>query len=225
MKEGLPPDIIGLLASFAYVFATIGLAEGLRRWRGYSVEFTRKFIHVAIGMWAYSTVLLFQHRALAIIPPLAFVAINAFSYWRGTFGAMETGERGRLGTVYFPISFAIIIWLLWDRPHLLVSSLMPMTWGDALAAVVGKSIGRRHYTILGSTRTLEGSIVLFVISWIATLMPLVLMDPNPMSLAAAAGVAAAVAAGAVIIEAISPWGIDNLTVPAISALVLVLLLP
>jgi phytol kinase len=218
-------DTIALLASFTYVFTIIGVAEGLRAWRGYSVEFTRKVIHVAVGMWAYGTVLLFQRRELAIIPPLAFVAINAFSYWRGAFGAMETGERGRLGTVYFPISFAAIIWLLWDRPHLLVASLMPLTWGDALAAVVGKSVGRRRYTIFGSTRTLEGSAVLFVISWVATLIPLALMAPPPVSLARAVGVAAAVAVGAVLIEAISPWGIDNLTVPASSVLLLVLLLP
>ena len=69
---------IALLTSFIYVFAMIGVAEGLRKWRGYSVEFTRKFIHVVVGMWAFGTVLLFERRAFAIIPPLAFVAINAF---------------------------------------------------------------------------------------------------------------------------------------------------
>ncbi|MBC8492227.1 MAG: hypothetical protein H8D43_00470, partial [Chloroflexi bacterium] len=32
---------IALLTAFAYVFAMIGVAEALRKWRGYSVEFTR----------------------------------------------------------------------------------------------------------------------------------------------------------------------------------------
>ena len=118
-------DIIALLASFVYVFAAIGIAEGLRKWRSYSVEFTRKFIHIAVGMWVYGTVLLFEHRTFAIIPPLAFVVINAYSYWRGTFKAMETGEKENLGTIYFPLSFAALIWLLWDHPHLLAASLMP----------------------------------------------------------------------------------------------------
>jgi len=203
----------------------LGIAEGLRRWRGYSVEFTRKFIHIAVGMWAFGTVLLFEHRTFAIIPPLAFVAINALSYWRGMFKAMETGEKGQLGTIYFPISFAVLIWLLWERPHLLVASLMPMTWGDALAAVVGQRIGQRRYTVAGSTRSLEGSVVLFLISWAATLVPLVLLAPEPLDPAATAGAAAVTALGAVVVEAISPWGIDNLTVPAVSALALVLILP
>jgi hypothetical protein len=114
----MPQASFALPASFAYVLAVIGVAEGLRRRRGYPVEFTRKFIHVAVGMWAYGTVLLSGQAKLAVVPPLSFVVINAISYWRGTFGAMETGEKGQLGTIYFPISFVLVILLLWDRPHL-----------------------------------------------------------------------------------------------------------
>ena len=216
---------IALLVSFVYVFAMIGSAEALRSWRKYSVEFTRKFIHIAVGMWAFGTVLLFERGTFAIVPPLAFVAINALSYWRGTFKAMETGEKGQLGTIYFPISFAVLLWLLWGRPHLLVASLMPMTWGDALAAIVGRRIGQRRYTIAGSTRSLEGSAVMFLAGWIAMLVPLLLLAPAPLAPATAMGIATTTALGATVIEAISPWGIDNLTVPAISALLLVLLLP
>jgi phytol kinase len=221
-------DIIALIASFLYVFAMIGAAEGLRKWLGqarpgmYSVDFTRKFIHIAVGMWAYGTVLLFERRIFAVIPPLAFVAINAFSYWRGTFKAMETGERGNLGTVYFPLSFAALIWLFWGRPYLIVAGLMPMTWGDALAAVAGRRIGRRWYTFLGSTRSVEGSMTMFFAGWVATSIALLLLGPgDPV---AALLVAAVTAFGAAIGEAVSPWGIDNLTVPAISALILAAML-
>jgi len=217
-------DVIALIASFVYVFAMIGIAEGLRKWRGYSVDFTRKFIHIAVGMWAYGTVLLFERRAFAIIPPLSFVAINAFSYWQGTFKAMETGEKGKLGTIYFPISFAALIWLLWGHPHLVVASLMPMTWGDALAAVLGLRFGQRSYTIMGSTRSFEGSAVMFLTSWVATLIPLLLLAPSPLGVPVVLTAAAVTALGAALIEALSPWGIDNLTVPAVSALILVLML-
>jgi phytol kinase len=216
-------DIIALLASFAYVFAMIGVGEAFRKWRGYSVDFTRKFIHIAVGMWAYGTVLLFERRTFAIIPPLAFVGINALSYWRGTFKAMETGEKGNLGTIYFPLSFAVLIWVFWGRPHLIVAGLMPMTWGDALAAVVGRRIGRRRYTVLGSTRSAEGSVAMFVAGWVATLVALALL--GPVDLFTAVWVSAVTALGAAVVEAVSPWGIDNLTVPAASAVMLALMLP
>jgi phytol kinase len=218
----MPKDIVALIASFVYVFAVIGAAEGLRKWHGYSVDFTRKFIHIAVGMWAYGTVLLFEQRVFAIIPPLAFVAINVFSYWRGTFKAMETGEKGNLGTIYFPLSFAALIWLFWGRPHLIVAGLMPMTWGDALAAVIGRRIGRRRYTVLGSTRSVEGSMMMFFAGWVATSVALMLLGTSdPVT---ALWVSAVTAFGAAVVEAVSPWGIDNLTVPAVSALILALML-
>ena len=216
-------DWIALVVSFVYVFAMIGIAEGLRKWRGYSVDFTRKFIHIAVGMWAFGTVWLFESRTFAIIPPLAFIFINAYSYWQGTFQAMETGEKGKLGTVYFPLSFVIIVWFLWDQPHLLVASLMPMTWGDALAAVIGQRIGRRKYSVLGSTRSIEGSSIMFLASWVATLAALVLLAPENIQISTALGISAATAFGAALVEAISPWGVDNLTVPTASVAILFLL--
>ena len=210
-------DWIALIISFVYVFAMIGIAEGLRKRQDYSVDFTRKFIHIAVGMWAFGTVLLFESRTFAIIPPLSFIFINAYSYWQETFKAMETGE---LGTVYFPLSFVLIVWFLWDQPHLLVASLMPMTWGDAMAAIVGKRVGRRKYSIAGGTRSVEGSLTMFLVSWGATLVPLLLLPSDALGLMAAMGVAAATAAAATAVEAISPWGVDNLAVPAISVAIL-----
>jgi len=216
-------DWVALIISFVYVFAMIGIAEGLRKWRSYSVEFTRKFIHIAVGMWAFGTVLLFERREFAIIPSLAFIAINALSYWQDTFKAMETGESGQLGTIYFPISFTIIIWFLWDQPHLLVASIMPMTWGDALAAVIGQRFGKRQYTVGSSQRSLEGSLTMFLSSLIATFLALILLSSQPIAFVNAVGIAAVTSLAATAIEAVSPWGIDNLTVPAISAMVLALI--
>jgi phytol kinase len=214
-------DTYALIASFVYVFGMIGAAEALRKWRGYSVEFTRKFIHVAVGMWSYGTVLLFERRALAVIPPLAFVAINAVSFWKGTFKAMETGEKQNLGTVYFPLSFAAVVWSLWNQPAAIVASLMPMTWGDALAAVLGRAFGKHHFSIIGSRRSLEGSAAMLLASWLATSCALLLLGPGRAAPGHLAAASAATALAATVVEALSPWGIDNLTVPAVSAVTLV----
>jgi dolichol kinase len=193
----------------------IGVAEGLRRWRNYSSDFTRKFIHIAVGMYSVIAVHIFDQREWAIIPPAAFIVINFLDWRFGVIQAMTSSDRSNLGTVYFPVSFVIIIWLLWDQPPLLVGSLMPMTWGDALAAVIGRRYGRRRYTILGATRSLEGSLTMFGISAVATWVVLALMGgDNPL------GAALVTAVGATLAESISPWGLDNLTVPAASALLM-----
>jgi len=220
-------DWLALIISYVYVFAVIGVGEGLRKWQGYSTEFTRKLIHISVGLWAFGTVLLFQHWYFAIIPFLSFVLLNYISYRGEIFKSVETGEKGNLGTVYFPISFAIIICLLWERPNLLVASLMPMTWGDALAAVLGRRYGQRKYSVLGSTRSMEGSLVMFLFSWLSTFLALLLLPPLLPPVRGGWGgwqtsllYALAVAVFATLVEALSPWHVDNLTVPLLSAALL-----
>ena len=209
---------LAILLSFGYIFAMLGIAEGLRRQRGYSSDFTRKFIHIAVGMYSVIAILIFEGREWAIVPPAAFIVINFLDWKFGILQAMTSSDRSNLGTVYFPLSFVVIIWLFWDRPALLVGGLMPMTWGDALAAVLGRRYGRRRYTVLGATRSLEGSLVMFGASALTTWLALALLGAgNPL------GLALGTAAGATLAEAISPWGLDNLAVPAASALVLALL--
>jgi phytol kinase len=214
-------DILVLVLSYVYLFIVLGITELLRRRRGYSVDFTRKAIHIAAGMTAYF-LLFFENRWIGIIPSVSFIFINALSYWKGAFLAMETGERGQLGTIYFPISFTVVAWLLWHQRPLVVAAVMPMTWGDAFAAVVGRRWGHRKYTILGSSRSLEGSAVFLLTAWISTALPLALLSASPFSGLTAVLVALGMAAAATLVEAVSPWGTDNLTVPAVSTLALVL---
>jgi dolichol kinase len=204
-----------LLISFVYVIAMLGLAEGLRRWKAYSADFTRKFIHISVGMYSILAVLLFEQREWAIIPPAAFIVINFLDWKFGVLQAMTSSDRSNLGTVYFPIAFVTIIWVFWEQPGLLVASLMPLTWGDALAAVIGRRYGRRSYTVLGSTRTMEGSSALMLLSLVATGVALALFGVDN-----AVGLALIVSVGATLVEAVSPWGTDNLTIPAVSALLL-----
>jgi phytol kinase len=207
---------LALLLSFAYVSTVIGVGEGLRRWLRLDTGFTRKFIHIAVGMYSLLTVHLFSERLWAVIPPLAFVLINWLDWKYGVVQAMTSSSRSNLGTVYFPIAFAAIVWFLWDRPALLVASLMPLTWGDALAAIVGERYGRHTYRVLGSTRSLEGSLTAFGVSALST--GLVLAG---FGIPGAVGAALLTALGATLVEAVSPRGLDNLTIPAASALLLV----
>ena len=169
------PDYAALLISYVYVFGVIGLAELLRRVGKRTVDFTRKFIHIGVGMWVVGTVLLFETWYAAMIPPLTFVVINALSYLRGTIKAMELSDRSNLGTIYFPISFTAIIYYFWSEPVLMVASLMPMTWGDAMAAIVGQRYGHYRYTVGGRTRSLEGSAAMLLWSWVSTSLALFVM--------------------------------------------------
>jgi phytol kinase len=215
-------DPLAFVLAFLYVAVVLGLGEGLRRGLHLSVEFTRKFVHVGVGMIAFGLVVLFREWYYAIIPPLVFIVVNYISYRRQIFRGMETGEQNQLGTVYFPISFSILIPLLWSAPALLVASLMPLTWGDAFAAILGRRFGRTRFVVFHQTRSAEGSLAMFAFSLVSTFLALVVFG-QPVGTGIV--LALAVALVATVVEALSPWGIDNLTVPLASALVLVVLSP
>ncbi|MCS7056158.1 MAG: hypothetical protein NZM18_08335 [Thermoflexales bacterium] len=214
---------LAVVVSFLYVFAVLGAAEGLRRAFRLPVEFTRKVVHIAVGMWAWGTAALFTDKRFAVIPPLAFVALNYLSYRRALFTAMETSDKSNLGTVYFPIAFAVIILLFFDvsKPFM-VAALMPMTWGDAFAAIIGKRYGRRHYALVDgrSRRSVEGSAAMFAFSFLSVAVTLLVFDAA-FGTAIVCGLVMALLA--TIAEAASPSGLDNLLVPASSALVYPLL--
>jgi len=216
------PNWLALILAFVYIGVAIALGEMLRKALHLGQGFTRKFIHVVVGMISVPTVLWFGNLWWAVIPPLAFVIINYLDYRFGLIQAMMSSDRSNLGTVYFPLSFAAILILFWGTPaapttnaRLIVAALMPLTWGDALAALVGERFGRRRYALLGYTRSLEGSTTMLVASALATWLAL---GASPVT----AMLAIVTALGATIAESISPWGIDNLTVPATSAIILAL---
>lgn len=212
-------DWLAILISFLFIFAALGIAEALRKMRGYSPDFTRKVVHVTVGMWAVGTVLLFQNRWMAIVPPVVFIGLNYLSYRQGTFKAIESGDKNNLGAIFFPLAFATIVVLLWETPNRLVAALMPLTWGDAAAAVLGKRFGQVRYTVLGHSRTLEGSVSMVLFSAVSVFAALVLLPPS-MPLGIAALLAAGISVAAMAVEAVSPWGIDNLTIPAVTGAIL-----
>ena len=211
-------DWLAVLISFGFVFAALGAAELLRKVLRLDIEFTRKVVHIGVGMWAWGTVVLFQNKWFAIIPPTAFIFINYFSYRRGLFLAMQSKDRSNLGTVYFPIAFVVIILLFWDATRPIIPLLlMPMTWGDAFAAIIGKRYGRHQYTVFGATRSIEGSATMFIVSLISVILAGLVISPQLTAL----GILLALVSATLctIAEALSPWGLDNLIVPAASVLV------
>lgn len=213
-------DLDAMAWSTAYVLLILGLAELARR-RGVGRGVTRKIVHIGIGTWVGPTYLLYEHQLWAVIPPLAFVFVNALSYRYGLIKSVE-GEERNVGTLLYPLSVTLALALFWEprlRPVGLAAILV-MAWGDAAASLVGRRFGRRTYRILGHPRTLEGSLAMLVTSVGAIYASFAWLGTLPPELWVAAGAAAI---GATILEGLSLWGVDNLLVPAGTAGVLLAL--
>jgi phytol kinase len=213
---GMNNNVLGLMVSYGYVFGILLLGEGIRKvWR-LSPEFTRKFVHIGVGNWYILALLFFTSKVFALIPPVTFIVLNYASYRWKIFKAMELQESGNLGTVYFPISLSILVWLTWDTvPYLGGVGIMAMTWGDGFAAIVGQRWGRRVYSILGNRKSIEGSLAMFLFSFLAITPFLTAFAPLGFADAALRAILlAGVAAG---VEAVSGAGLDNILVPLLTS--------
>jgi phytol kinase len=227
-------DALGLGLSYAYAFGMLLVVEAVGRRLGWRQEVTRKIIHIGAGMWVWGLVALFDHRAWGVVPFATFIVLNYLFWRKQTFSTMDS-ERSSPGTVYFAISITLLLLLLWrtgggtDRVAVALAAIMAMTWGDALASLVGMRWGKRKYAFWGHTRSLEGSAAMAAGTFATVpltlwLVPGSALSPAGLPLAWGGLVAASAAATAVATaaEAVSPAGTDNLTVPLATAAVLLL---
>jgi dolichol kinase len=224
-------DLIGLVTSFGYAFGLLIIAEVIRRWRGYPQDFTRKFVHIGAGMWVFGVLALFENWTIGIIPFATFIVLN-FIFYRFRLLESVDAPDSTPGTVYFALSITLLFLIFWrtnspdDRGYVAAAGTMAMTWGDALAAIVGKRWGRHHYQIGRGRRSFEGSAAMFAASFVAMLLTLLLTPGSALSPQSvpigfnAALIASLIAAlAATIAEGVSPHGTDNLSVPLLSSFV------
>ncbi|MBD6617136.1 phosphatidate cytidylyltransferase [Komarekiella sp. 'clone 1'] len=222
-------DFIGLVASYIYAFGLLIVGEGLCRLFGVQPDLTRKVIHVGAGMWVFGVLLLFNNWKIGIIPFATFIGLNYLFYRYRVVGAMDT-EDSSPGTVYFAVSVTLLFGLLWrpdgpiDSAPIAVAGIMAMTWGDALAALIGRRFGQHKYQVGNSVRSWEGSAAMFVASTAAIFLVLLLLPGSslsplamPLGLGQAILVALVSATFATLAEAVSPHGTDNLSVPLVAA--------
>ncbi len=214
-------NTLGFILCLAYILTILGVAELLRRRRGYDSGFTRKVIHIGVGMMIWLVPFLFTTPWPFVVACVMFMIINLIDWRYGLIGSMQSRHRSNLGTVYFPLAAAVVALIFWDTPPLMVAALMPLTWGDGIAPVIGAAYGRRVYRVHTSTRTVEGSAGFFVAGFIFTWLALWVMPGTPeISPVGAILPALVIMAVTTVIEAFSIWGLDNLTVTAAAIIIL-----
>lgn len=205
---------MAVLYSYLFVFGIIGLSTLLEKKNILHDEGARKFIHIGVGNWIIIAYFTFDNMWMAAIPPLTFVAINFLSYRFNLFQAMERKEKSGndLGTVYFPLSLFFVVvadFLQFDAlTTRAVMAILVMTYGDGLSAVIGM---RFKSAKLNRNKTVFGSLTMFVVTIIigAILLESVLAM-------------IVIAIVATVVELFSPRGFDNLTVPLVLYLLLLI---
>lgn len=211
-------NIIGIIVAYVYVFAVIFSAK-LVEHKG--VEVSRKYIHIMLSNIWIIIMIFFDNVYLLSIVPFSFVILNYISYKKNLIKVMErdTNSQDGLGTVYYAISILIICIISYGilkNPIMGLPGILIMGYGDGFAAIIGKSVKSKSYKIGNSSKTLAGSATMLVIAFI--IFAVFLYGINLWWLKAL--IASILIT---IIEAISIKGLDNITVPIISTLMVILI--
>jgi len=214
-------NLIGIIVSFVFVFAVIGISTVLSNKGILDGEGSRKFIHVAVSNWWIIAMLTFTDPLWASFVPLMFVFINYLSYRKNVFKAMERDGSSRdLGTVYYAISLLILAYATFSYHFAYIGGIgiLIMGYGDGFAALIGKKFGKHSFKKFGLDKSLEGSLTVLVFALLIAGIFFGLYAPSNLILKTVA-----VGVAATIIELISPNGFDNLTLPLLVSLLAVVL--
>jgi phytol kinase len=212
-------EIAGIIVAFAFIFAVIGVAQLLVTRKAVTPPVARKIIHISVAHWWLIAMAFHEALWAALVGPIAFIVLNYLSYRGQVVTAMDSDDSsGNLGTVYFPISLLVLVVLTFGgNMPLYVGAIgvLVMGYGDGLASLFGTHFGRPHRTIFRSSKSFVGSVTMFVASSLVTLTVISVSGSFSGSLILAALVTGAVAT---LIEYVTPFGLDNLTVPILTSL-------
>ena len=171
----------------------------------------RKGLHAVVGFVTLILTVPFQHRGWAMVPPAVFTLANATPRYRPRIPGLASSEREARGLWMFPLGVCLVDLLFWSFGHrgAVFAAIAALAVGDPAAALVGTRWGQRRYTRWAHGRTVEGSIAFVVTAGIATAVVAAVCPggPAPLRAGVGCGVIGALA------EALSPAGVDNLTIP------------
>lgn len=199
-----------LLVGGAFL-AIFALAEAWRAFGHPPVEWTRKLVHFLGGLITAAFPWLFDSHWWVLGLGAVFFLILWGSRRLGLLQSVHGVSRTSEGGLYFPVSVYLLFLAGAERPVFYLISVLVLVISDAVAAVLGSAYGRVDYQVERDKRTVEGSTVFFLSTFLVVHLPLLLMartDPLVSVL-----VAAQLALIITLLEGICVRGSDNLFVP------------
>jgi phytol kinase len=215
-------DLVLLLIAVLIVLSMIYLATLGKRNGIIGGTLARKSVHISIGILVIFVPLLFTDRIYPVIIGVVAIAFTYFTSpaspkvsWR--LSAFESGND--LGTVYYSISLTLLLFFFFDNGWIIQVAFLPLVFGDAFANIIGTRKGKTTWP--NSQKTIEGSVAGGIASSLTVLVVLsfyLLAGYFPGTMSLILMISLGVALLMPIVEVLSPFGLDNLTIPMICLL-------
>ena len=205
-------NLVGVIVSAIYIAAVVVTSKFMSK---FGEEASRKFIHVLLSNVWIIYMLFIDSLVPACILPIAFVIINTLSYKFKLIKSMEREENDGFGTIYYAVSMLVvsIIAYVAGDPRIGATGILIMGYGDGFAAIIGKKIKSKKYKIGKTTKSIAGSLTMFIIRLFISFIVLKMIGVKYLIFDSFG-----IAVVATILEAISIKGFDNITVPVITTI-------
>jgi len=200
-----------------WVFLIILIGWLVSRFTPNQPEIIRKIVHIGSG----NVILLawWFHIPAYVGVSAAILAglISVISYFVPILPGINSVGRRSLGTFFYAVSIGILVGYFWylHKPEYAALGILIMAWGDGLAALIGQRFGKHKYYLFGVNKSWEGSLTMTVVSYLVSVIILLAARGSSWQIWL---VSALVSILATLLESVSFWGIDNLTVPIGSAI-------
>lgn len=185
-------------------------------WRTHAThnELSRKFIHITVGSFVAFWPFFLTWTQIEILSVAFFVAVLISKYLR-IFRAIHSVQRPTWGELFFALAVGGTA-LITHHKGVYAAALLQMSLADGLAAIIGLRYGSStRYKVLGSTKSVVGTLTFFVVSLLLLLgyahfAQANIKIPNAIGLAISAS----------LLENLGSFGLDNILVPILVAVAL-----
>lgn len=194
-----------IFISFSASFLIIN--ELIKRKFLFPVYVTRKVAHIGAALIACATPY-FLSREEIILLSILFTAVLLSTRPTKFFSSIQAINRDSLGELFLPLGVIICAWFfLPDNVKSFQFGVLIMGISDGLAGLIGEKFGKHYFNFVRSRKSIEGTCVFFITSFILTSMFFPVFDYRvvliPLIL--------------VVVEFFLEYGLDNLVLPVVAA--------
>ncbi|NBU33048.1 hypothetical protein EBZ38_02555 [bacterium] len=194
------------------------VSEVLWRKKIISGEFGRKYVHMSIGIFIATWPFFMLLEIIQLIGCAAIVVLF-LSRKFNIFHAIHDVKRTTYGDILYPLSI-VLISLLAQTDWIFSLAVLFLAVPDGMAAIAGKKLGNKHgnINVWNSKKTIVGTCTYVLFAYIVIGVGLLIGGKN--TLVSNAGIVVLLPLVTAILEVISPYGLDNFTVPLVVVLTL-----
>lgn len=199
-----------LIYTSIYIFSFFSL-EVLKRKNILSSNLTRRIIHISSAIVVY-TFPIYLTLPQVLIMGFISLAMMIFSKHTSLLSHIHKVSRRTWGEIFYPLGMMVAA-LSFFPNNIDYFRIVILVLGvsDLCANIIGTYWGSRSFDIFKCKKTIEGSVAFFV----SSLIILLIFQINPF-------IAIFISLIASTAEFFSPYGSDNLTVPIIVSVLLIL---